>query len=109
MSMKLVDTVAMAQVEAIDVEGRLWTDVHGNTFHSVYVSVLAKGETSYRELGHETFTYGYDSAYEQTAMQIMRECITGFNPTESALWRAADETGLKVNSRKENVKRKKDM
>lgn len=102
-------TVKLADIEKIDIHGKLWNDVHANTYHSVQVSVLLKGDDKYTDLGFIAFRYGYDNCYEQSALMVLEKSVAGWNPKEKAIHWIADELGLKIDSRKEWVKRKRDM
>lgn len=56
----------MSKPDTIIVQGRRWFDtINGNTYHSVSVEV--DGEV----IGVEPFAYGYDDAYQQTALEIL--------------------------------------
>lgn len=99
--------VALADVKEIKVFGTRWTDVHNNTYHACYVSALIGDE--WKDIGSVDCTYGYEREYEATALKILKECVTGFNPSEESLWRVADELGVKIDSDCIDVKRKKDM
>lgn len=97
----------LSEFTLFEVQGNLWTDVHGNTYHSCYVSGLI-GET-YIDLGHCNYTYGYDNNYEQTGRIILENTVEGFKSDESALWRIAADLNIKIDSTKKVVKRKKDL
>lgn len=45
--------------------GKRWGDVNGNTYHSAEVWV--DGD----HVGRESFTYGYESQWEQTALELL--------------------------------------
>lgn len=108
-SMTIQNHVEAADIEKIDIHGKLWNDVHGNTYHSCTVSVLLKGADKYTDLGFIPFRYGYDYCYEDAGRMIMKEAINGWNPKEEALHWMEKEMGVDINSRKEWVKRKRDL
>lgn len=109
MTQHIQNTVNLADVEAIDISGKLWNDVHANTYHSVQVAVLLKGDDKYTDLGFNSYAYGYERQYEDTALKIIRETVTGWNPTEKALHWIEKELQIKIQSRSEYVKRKRDL
>ena len=109
MTQKIIIKTFLANVASFKIEGNLWTDTHGNTVHSCYVSVLLKGENAFRELGYETYTYGYDNEYEQTALKIIRAAVEGFEHTDTRLHIIAADLGIHIDSSRQRVARKKDM
>lgn len=83
------------------VIGRRWFDKpNGNTYHSVHV--YEDGES----IGNEDFDYGYERAYEQCALDIIKK----HNPSieSDVLWQLRNE-GHKVISEVTDVQRKKDL
>jgi len=92
----------------VTVIGRRWFDrVYGNTYHSAEVYV--NGEL----INRAPFCYGYDSAYEQTAMDILNDAyILPFNEEEKKYYnniRRLREHGIKVIVSCTDVGRRKDL
>lgn len=106
-NIEIINTVAIETVLSFDVQAKRWTDTYGNTYFSVVVS--AEQEKEYVELGAVSFAYGYDDAYTQKAVEIIKETVTGITSEESSLWRLMDDLKLKCNTKAINVKRKKDL
>lgn len=54
-------------IRSIFIEGRLWFDkVNGNTYHAVRINVNGK------TIGQVGITYGYESAYLDTALKFLK-------------------------------------
>lgn len=52
-------------IRSVRVDGYLWTDTHGNTYHAVTVDVNGKEEIRTRR------TYGYGDSYAYNAAAVM--------------------------------------
>ena len=92
----------------ITVIGRRWFEkISGNTYHSTEVYVSGK------LIQRVPFTYGYDSAYEQTAREILAANIPGYEIPNGqnfeALWRAAERNWDQLVISVTDVQRKKDL
>lgn len=89
--------------DQVVVIGRRWFErVNGNTYHSVNVSV--NGEW----LDGIDFTYGYDSMYEQNALELLKKHYNNLNNI-SSLWRIKYDIGCKLISTVSDVQRRKDL
>jgi len=89
----------------ITVVGKRWFDrINGNTYHSVEVYV--DGDL----VGYIPLEYGYDSAYEQTALNLLKEKHANIKGLYccSVLWHLRDK-GHKIINIVSDVARKKDL
>ncbi|EOR9074080.1 hypothetical protein FOI42_RS03100 [Escherichia coli] len=107
MAMILTQKVELKIVTSFDIKVNRWTDSHGNTYHSCYVSALIGDR--WEDLGHETFTYGYGTQGEYTGLEIIKETVIGFNPKEKVIHQIEKEINKEITVRYYDVKRKKDM
>jgi hypothetical protein len=85
------------------VNAKRWFDkVNGNTYHSVRVYENGK------LLGENLFEYGYESAYMQTALDILHK--VGIATKFNVMWHFADSIGReKVLAICNDVTRKRDL
>jgi hypothetical protein len=91
----------------ITVIGKRWFErVNGNTYHST--SVYVDGVC----IGHVSFTYGYGSHYQQTALELLKKHFVYSNDyqnEQSALWREVENAGDFLVDSVSDVQRKKDL
>ena len=92
----------MSKTDYFVIDAKRWFDrVNGNTYHSV--SVYKNGEL----LDRVSFTYGYGSHYEQTALELLQK--NGITKQE-IFWKFKEEIGRdRVMVFCNDVKRKKDL
>ena len=101
----------------VEMQGRLWTDMYGNTYHvvDVYVStgsITTKGNSIKLTSG---INYGYGNQFEYTGLKlleangIMPRLIKKALDTNQVPWRFFQENGIKFRSIPVDVKRKKDL
>ena len=99
----------MEKARSITVSGRKWTDSNGNTYHTA--TIYADGV----EVASVPFTYGYDSAFEDSAARAMEEAgmMPGRehhkNGSSEAPWRYFERNGIKYRAEAIHVTRKKDL
>ncbi|AIT14172.1 hypothetical protein [Escherichia coli] len=107
MAKTIINTVSLAAIRAINVDGKRWTDSYGNTYHSCHVSVEL--DNGLNDLAVESFTYGYEDAYQQTALSLLKESVDGLNTDETSLTRLCNDLNIPLHCTVQNVKRKKDL
>lgn len=83
--------VPVSAIVAINVNAYKWQDQNGNTYHSCYLSALVPFQLAdelgadhaltrghvWLDLATESFTFGYDCQYEETALGLFNEVVTG--------------------------------
>lgn len=92
MTATIINKVKLKDIKAVSITAKRWTDSYGNTYHSVYLSALASREISnagfsdtndidldWMDLASESFTYGYDRQYDQTALELFKQVVEGVN------------------------------
>jgi hypothetical protein len=93
----------------IHVEARTWFDrVNGNTYHAVTVTVNEgmKNETVLKV----PFTYGYDRAFIQSAVEALRKAgRIKMNENQHNLPRYCRESRIKYTERVEEVRRESEL
>lgn len=119
-------TVNVKSIESLSLTANRWVDSYGNTYHSCYLSGLVQREISnagfshvndiestWVDLAQETFTYGYDRQYDQTALDLFKECVTGINFEDkdfiSYLSSVCKGLNISLSVNVHDVKRKKDL
>lgn len=113
---KIMKNINIQDIEQVHVTARRWFQKsYGNTYHSVYLSVLLKGSDSYIDLGFEPFRYGYDRQYEQTALDLFYQCVDVPQKQDlesvkvAYLQTACQMLGIKYSEDVQDVSRKKDL
>lgn len=108
--------ISIQDIEQVHVIARRWFQKsYGNTYHSVYLSVLLKGSNSYINLKFEPFQYGYDRQYEQTALELFYDCVDvpqrqDLESVKVAYLKPVCEMlGIKYSEDVQDVSRKKDL
>lgn len=97
------------KTRAIRVSGRRWTDSSNNTYHTA--TVYADGV----EVASVPFTYGYESAYEDTAAKAMEAArlMPGRerykNGGSEAPFRYWERQGIRYQAEAVDVPRRKDL
>ena len=108
--------ISSKDIEQTHVSARRWFQKsYGNTYHSVYLSVLLKGDNKYQTIIIEPFTYGYDRMYEQTALEMFYQAVLCpekqdlENVRVAYLQTACQMLGIKYSEDVKDVKRKSDL
>lgn len=107
MAKTIINTVALSSIRAFNVNANRWTDRNGNTYHSCKVS--AELDNGMNDLAVESFTYGYEDAYQQTAVSLLKESVDGLDTVETSLYRLCNDLNIPLHCTVQNVKRKKDL
>jgi hypothetical protein len=98
----------------------------GNTYHSVYVSVLVPVEraneivanvynrpledgTVWIDLAQDTFQYGYERGFDQTALSLFEVACTYPIPDCGTLSRFCKDMDIPLSENLADVNRKKDL
>ena len=123
----IFQTVNLADVHAVTMTAkRWWNRGDGNTYHSVYLSVLVPVEranelvanvynrpledgTVWIDLAQDTFQYGYERCFDQTALALFDAACTYPVPDCGTLSRFCREHDIPVSENLADVKRKKDL
>lgn len=104
------------EIEAAHVTARRWFQKsYGNTYHSVVVSILVKGDVNWMDLAVEPFVYGYGQQYEQTALDLFYTFLDiperqDLDSVKVAYLKTACQMlGIKYTEDCQDVSRKKDL
>ena len=96
-ALELVEAaLALSTPSAIHIEGRLWQDTNGNTYHVVSVTIDGKAEWV------SDITYGYEDHYLTTASEWLTSA--GVLPEGEFLHRWCSANDIACTSHRENVK-----
>lgn len=90
----------------VEIEGRIWRDANGNSYHKTYITVVRGGEAAEYSSGIE---YGYGNAYEDTAKDMLKQLGIIPNSFKGSLYSYFSKQGVSYKSGYEIVSRKKDM
>jgi hypothetical protein len=99
----------MALPSSIEVGANIWRDSSGNSYHVAYVTL--KGSEGVEELVSPV-TYGYGTAYQQTAKEMLEEeyILVPSRATTTLRKAVEDEGRYKFKDLgADTVKRKKDL
>lgn len=101
----------------IQVYGRRWMDMYGNTYHSVevFVNFGMPATVANTESFYDGFNYGYGNYFEYTALNLLKN--NGILPivikraidSGTPPWKLFKEQGIKYETFVKDVKRKKDL
>lgn len=87
------------KIKTIDITAKEWFDrVNGNSYHSVR-TVINYGMKDERVLV-SSFTYGYDSAYLQTATRELQKAGLVEMDERTALWRYCEDQKIILRTNK---------
>lgn len=127
MSRTIFRTVKLEDVQGVTITANRWfKPVDANTYHSVYLGVLVTVEranelganiynrpisdgTVWIDLAQETFAYGYERGYDQTAFKLFDAGCTDTITDRGTLSRFCSDNGIKFSENVYDVKRKKDL
>ncbi|UYE98434.1 hypothetical protein XbC2_5 [Xanthomonas phage XbC2] len=120
-------TVKLEDVKGVTITANRWFNRgDGNTYHSVYLGVLIPVEranelganlykrpisdgTVWIDLAQETFEYGYERCYDQTALALFDAGCSDTIADTGTLSRFCRESGIEFAENVHDVKRKKDL
>lgn len=126
--MNIFNTVKAGDIKEISITGKRWFQrSYGNTYHSVSVSAVVSRETAEKlganpspagsgdvwiDLGYVSDVYGYERAFEQTALCVLRaslsDCPEEFK-SMGYICQAAQALGVVYTENVYDVSRKKDL
>jgi hypothetical protein len=103
--------------KSIQTYGRRWTDMYGNTYHSVEVFVNFGSPITVANTVKfsDNFTYGYGNQYEYTALELLKNngilpiVIKRAQENWTPIWKLMKQQNIKYSTFVQDVKRKKDL